>query len=280
MTEKVDVICIDCSKQFSLTKYLVNIHINRHGGCLCRSCSQKRQYAAGTRVSKIAEYNRAQKGKTLEERLGKQKAVEVREKLSRKLSGDNNPNYQGKYSKFEAAHEAKKGKTFEEYYGEERARVLRQKISRATSGSNNPMYGKSPSKLSGSGLKGYFKNVFFRSYLELSYLIQLDKLHVKVESAETTKFTVLYKLDNVNRTYKPDFYLPDTNEVIEIKWSRLAQTKKVQIQASFAQSQFDNYKILTEHDIQLSTLDEIKMYIEHGILNIVKYSKSFKQLEG
>lgn len=280
MRQKVNVVCADCSKLFDIATYLIPRHESKYGGTLCRSCIQRRHYASGIRVSKMAEYNKAQKGKTLEERLGIQKATEVKQKLSEKFSGSLNPNYGGRYSKFEAAHEAKKGKTFEEYYGEERAKELKQKISRATSGANNPMYGRSPSKLSGSGLKGYYKSIFFRSYLELSYLIQLDKNNIKVESAETDNFRVTYKLNGIDKTYKPDFYLPETDEVIEIKWSRFAQTDTVKTQVQFAQKQFSNYKIITEYDIRLVSLEEIKTYIEQGILNIVRYSKYFKQLEG
>lgn len=123
-------------------------------------------------------------------------------------------------------------------------------------------------------------NLEYSEYLRLNVFLWYFINNIKVESAETDSFRVAYKLNGIDKTYKPDFYLPETNEVIEIKWSRLAQTNTVKTQAQFAQKQFSNYKIMTEHDIQLVSLDEIKTYIEQGILNIVRYSKYFKQLEG
>ena len=275
----MQVKCNDCGKEFDLKDYLVSKHLSKYGGVLCRSCIQRRQYKEGKRSSKIGTYNKSQRGKTLEERLGKEKANSMKQKLSERLSGKLNPNYGGKYSKFEKAHQQQKGKTLEQWLGEEKANLMKQKISIATSGENNPMYGKSPSKLSGSGLKGYYKNIYFRSFLELSYLVQLDKNDIKVESAETEKFLVHYEFNGVNKTYKPDYYLVDTDEVIEIKWHRLLSSSIVQIKKIAALKQFNNYKIVTENEIDLLSLEDMKFLINQGILKIIRYSKYFKQLE-
>lgn len=274
-----ETICIDCKKLLNISDYLIAKHKLKYNGTLCRSCMQKRQYAEGKRHSHFVEYNASCKGKTLEERLGKEKASLLKQKLSESLSGNLNPNFGGLYNKLEKAHELQKGKTLEEWLGKEKADRMKQKLSIATTGENNPMYSKSPSKLSGTGLKGYYKNIFFRSFLELSYLVQLDKHNIRVESAETDSFLVNYKFNGVNRTYKPDYYLIDSNEVIEIKWSRLLLSNITQIKAAAATKRFDNYKILTENDIQLLSLEDFKSYINQGILKIIKYSKYFKQLE-
>jgi hypothetical protein len=241
-----------------LSTAIQDVHKAKYGKCLCRSCIQRLHYKNGIRKSCFSEYNKSNKGKSLEERLGIEGATACRLKLSIKTSGKNNPNYGGKYSKFEKSHDARRGKTYEESLGKEKAARLRKKLSIATSGKNNPMYGKPSPKNSGKGLHGMYKGMYFRSLLELSYMKYLHDNSIRFISAESKRFRVEYTLDNVSRTYHPDYYLVDSDTVVEIKPVALINTYANKAKFEAATVAFKgNFKVLTERDFNKLTVDEV-----------------------
>ena len=69
-------------------------------------------------------------------------------------------------------------------------------------------------KMGSRGYQGYYKNFFFRSFLELSFLIQNKIFLEEIKSAEKD-INIKYRYKNVNKTYKPDFIWK--NEIIEVK---------------------------------------------------------------
>lgn len=88
----------------------------------------------------------------------------------------------------------------------------KKKLSKRMTGSNNPMYGIPPSVNSKFGNFSYYSNYTFRSSYEAIFAIWLlyNKINFEYES-------VKLKYIDENRTYTPDFYLPDDNLLIEIK---------------------------------------------------------------
>jgi hypothetical protein len=135
------------------------------------------------------------KDKTNEEYYGVEKAKEISKKISYTLSKyfDNNKHPQ-------------KGKTFEEMYGVERAKELKRKSSEMmiVKLKNNDIY------------KNGFRedlNKYFRSKFEANYARFLNYMDIKWEF-ETDK--CVFKLNN-GRRYVCDFYLPETDEYIELK---------------------------------------------------------------
>lgn len=68
--------------------------------------------------------------------------------------------------------------------------------------------------LCGKGRRGYYKGYYCQSSWELAYVIY--QLEHGVEIVRNDK-GFPYILDGVKRTYFPDFYLPTTEEYIEIK---------------------------------------------------------------
>jgi hypothetical protein len=142
---------------------------------------------------------------------------EFKQKISKITSGSNNPNYGvSNYSRW-----LKK-------YGKEEADIrleeFKQKISKVTSGENNPMYGKPPPKGSGVGWKGWYKNHFFRSLRELTYILTMEENNIKWISAENIRIKYKCPLGN-DRTYSPDFLVG--SKLIEIKPIRLHDTPLV-----------------------------------------------------
>ena len=74
-------------------------------------------------------------------------------------------------------------------------------------GKNNPAYGKS------YGTKRIiYKGIKFRSSWEVKYVKYLDKNGIKWEYEPK-----VFKIENLNTHYTPDFYLPDLDKYVEIK---------------------------------------------------------------
>jgi hypothetical protein len=72
--------------------------------------------------------------------------------------------------------------------------------------------------------QGVYKKIFFRSLMELSFIIDNEFSH-KVESAEESH-KIKYRFDNKIRMYHPDFIL-DNNKIVEIKPKHLIEDRKV-----------------------------------------------------
>lgn len=65
------------------------------------------------------------------------------------------------------------------------------------------------------GYQGNFKNIHFRSLLELSYMITLDRLNIKWESGEEIRLKIQYEFEGI-RSYFPDLIIDD-KYLVEIK---------------------------------------------------------------
>jgi hypothetical protein len=80
-------------------------------------------------------------------------------------------------------------------------------------GKDNPSYGKVPIN-SGRSYKGWYKGLFFRSSLELLFILDFESRTARLPlSAEGAAFRVKYR----DKTYCPDFFDPVTRTVFEIK---------------------------------------------------------------
>lgn len=92
--------------------------------------------------------------------------------------------------------------------------------SRPRNGKFNSMYGKSPSKSSGNGVKGwvmvYGNKLFFRSSLELKIFLHLENHDIKFLPSH---HRIKYSYQNSEKTYLPDIVIGNT--IHEIKPSKL-----------------------------------------------------------
>jgi len=208
------------------------------------------------------------KGKTLEEKCGIKKAKIIKKQLSENNSGKNNPNYGGLYR---GTRIIIKNKTYEEIFGKEKAKEIKLKLSQNNRGNGNPMYGKPSPKKSGNGWSGYYEGHYFRSLLELSYLKYLLDNNINFENGEKKEYIIEYKLNKINRTYHPDFYLIDTNELIELKPRKLVNSYINKFKFKSAYKKFGNkFKILTQEDIKILSIEEIKELIKNKKINFDK----------
>ena len=192
--------------------------------------------------------------------------------MSNATSGKNNPMY-GKtvYNSWLT----KYGKKI----ADEKLINLKKKISKSTSGKNNPMYGKSSPKGSGNGWSGWYKNFYFRSLLELSYLINvIERFKFKWISAEKKKYRIKYKdSNNVEKTYVADFILND-KYMIEIKPKKLMKTKS-NLEKFSAAKRFckDNdliFKVIEPKKLDKKIIDNL--YKNNLIKFIKKYDERYK----
>lgn len=186
---------------------------------ICQSCRAKER---ANRPEEREANSERQRGKRMGKDnhfYGKKHSNEAKELIRRKRAeqiipkGNDNPLF---------------GKTLEEIVGKEKANEMKSKKSKMYSGSGNPMYGKPAPQGSGNGWSGWYNGWFFRSILELSYMIKvIERYNMKWENGEDRKHTISYiDKDGIVRNYHPDFII-NNKYVVEIKPTKLMKTLKV-----------------------------------------------------
>ena len=127
-------------------------------------------------------------------------------------------------------------------------------------------------------LQGSLYGIRFDSSYELSYLIYCLHNNIVIERA---KYCIPYYIDNTQRFYYPDFYLPNKQMVVEIKctWYKPEATQaKQQYAIPFLAKEEKQYKLYSKQDlidmgVQLisskNMLNNIKQ--QYGDALILKY---------
>ena len=239
-------ICKNCKKEF---------HSNIKNRIFCsKKCSNsgKNNPMYGKKHTneskkKNSESNKANITKELKEKHSK-RSKQWHKEHPNAYRGENNPMYGRDMS----------GKN-NGMYGKHLTKEHKNALSKRFSGKGNPMYGRPAPQGAGNGWSGWYKNMYFRSILELSYMVHFEKNNIKFISAE--KMRIPYKFMSKDRTYSPDFYLPDTDTVIECKYKKLIKSKNNIAKFEAAILFFKNFKIMTEEDVKLLKKDDImKLY--------------------
>lgn len=101
-----------------------------------------------------------------------------------------------------------------------------------STGENNAMYGKPSPAGSGNGWKGWYRDHYFRSFRELTFLIQAERDSVAWTPGE--KVSIPYVFEGSERTYRPDFLIG--TRMIELKPERLIKSPAVQAKAEAARA--------------------------------------------
>lgn len=206
--------------------------------------------------------------------LHKIKQEEYKKFLSNLVSGEKNPRF-GRGSLYDI---------WLEKYGENEAKKrdeeYKKKISLKSSGENNGMYGKPSPQGSGNGWSGWYKNWFFRSIHELSYMINvIEKENAKWESAETKKYKIQYfNIKGEKRNYFPDFLIND-KKIIEIKPERLKKTISVLLKAEAAKEfcEKNNFEFEIVSPKLLTSEEILSLYFNKEIKFTDKYEEKFKK---
>jgi len=270
------------------------LHHTNEGNCktaiknnvLCRSCTTKKQikdngnpmqgrslysvwiekYGLKVANEKLKDYGNNRKGKKLNFKLP------VNER--KYLRGENHKNFNKSLDQVLL-------EKYGEVEGQRRIDIKRQKMSKKMRGQGNPMYGKPSPQGSGNGWSGWYKNYYFRSLLELSYLKYLLDNNIKFETAETKKYQIKYydTMREQEANYYPDFYLIDSEEIIEIKPKKLLNARKNIDKYKAAKKLYKKkFKILTEENLIKISDNEIKELHNNGSLKFIdRYEQKFLQ---
>ena len=193
---------------------------------------------------------------------------EFRKKQSINTSGENNPMY-GKcvYDRWLE----KYGKEI----ADEKNNNMKIKLSEKRSGENNPMYGKPSPIGSGNGWSGWYKNYYFRSLTELSFILNvIERFGFTFESGEKKKYKIQYLENDIKRSYFPDFVL-NNKYIVECKPKKLQELKtnilKKESAIKFCEKNGYIYKII---DVLFSLdFEKIKTLYENGDIIFTEKSK-------
>jgi len=190
------------------------------------------------------------------------KTDEFRKKISKVTSGKNNPMF-GKsvYDVWLFKH----GKEI----ADEKLTEYKKKQSFINSGERNSMYGKPAPKNSGNGICGWYKGWFFRSLLELSYMIfVIERFNLNWDNGEYDKYRISYVQDDVTKNYFPDFIINE-KYVVECKPKRLWSTTKNLLKFESAKKYCEeNDYIFKVRDIPKLKKPELLSLIDSGLVEL------------
>jgi len=188
------------------------------------------------------------------------KTEEFRKKISSLTIGENNPMY---------------GKSFYDIWVQKYGKVIadekmleyKKKQSINNSGEKNNMYGKPSPINSGNGICGWYKDWFFRSLLELSYMIYvIERFNLSWENGESEKYKIPYEIDGIHRNYFPDFVI-NKKYIIECKPKKLNLIKVNKSKFEYAKKYCnENGYIFKTRDIPKIKKDDLIILIKNDLV--------------
>ena len=238
----------------------------------CKSC---KNICNIDTINRCKMYAAKQKGKTYEELYGDITANKIREKISIFSKTMDKTNFLAAQKIYNDGRKGKKHKTYEEMWGKKAADHRKFLQSQKWLGDKNPMFGKPSPKKSGAGICGWYKNWYFRSLMELSFMINyIEKNNVEWQNAENREYMVQYThYTGRDRNYFADFIL-NGNLMAEVKPRKLSTTPLVTLKKEaaikFCQERGMEYKIFTERDFVKLTQEELKVLIEENKIKLLK----------
>jgi len=260
--------CDKCDAEFDLRYEKIQKH-EKQGLHLCESCL--RSYVMSNRSTET-------KQKLSNSLKGKPKSLTHRKNLSLSISGEKHPQFgkhewRGKNQNYNKHLENWKGKTFNEIFGIEKSKSISEKLSFSRMGEKNPMFGKPSPTGSGNGWSGWFKEKYFRSLLELSFMIQ----NPFATSAEGIRIPYINH-EGLLRNYFPDFSIGEL--VIEVKPKKLISTINNRKKFEAARKLFgDKFQVMTEEDTIQLTFDDLRLLIDSGDVKFIdRYQTKYEAL--
>jgi len=172
-------------------------------------------------------------------------------------------------------------KIWVEKYGKEIAdeKLLeyKKKQSENNRGEKCYWFGKTPPFGSGNGWSGWYKGWYFRSLIELSYVINvIEKYNLNWKTGESKEYKITFEHKGKTKNYFPDFIIND-KYMVECKprklwFTEIVSKKKIEAE-KFCERRGLIYKL---RDVKKLTDDEIFNLYESGeIVWIERYKEKF-----
>jgi len=158
---------------------------------------------------------------------------------------------------------------------------FKNKQSFNNSGTKNSMYGKPSPKGSGNGWSGWYKGWFFRSIIELSYMINvIERFNLKWENGELNKYKIPYiDENNLQKNYFPDFVI-NNKYIVECKpknlWNSNRNLLKKQFALKFCNENGFIYKVVDCKKLKVN--ETIKLYLDGKIKFTNKYKEKIDEM--
>ncbi len=161
---------------------------------------------------------------TLEKMRGRKRTIEWCQEQSKRMVGEGNP-------------------MFGKHFSPETIEKMRLSAKDKHAGKNNPMYGKTTHSRGEWYTLPNGNKIWLRSSFEMRVAKILTERNIRWEYEP-----IAFPLENIEKTYRPDFYLPDYDLWLEVKgWMRPSAQEK--IDAFFIQYPDKNLTVLFEKDI-------------------------------
>jgi len=152
----------------------------------------------------------------------------------------------------------------------------KNKQSKNNLGEKNSMFGKPSPNGSGNGWSGWYNGWFFRSILELSYMINvIEKYNIPWKNAECDEYSIDYiDYKGSKRTYRADFIIAE-KYLVELKPKKLWESELVKLKSNaakdFCSSNNMIYKI---REVPKISNDEFLGLIKEGKVKLTdRYEK-------
>lgn len=108
------------------------------------------------------------------------------------------------------------------------------------------------------------KDIYYRSSYELDFALKLDKQKILYE-VESLRIEYYDSQKNKNRIAIPDFYLPETNTIVEIKSSWTLDVINMLDKVKVYEDNGYNFKLILEHkDVDIYSLINEPRYKANG----------------
>lgn len=125
-------------------------------------------------------------------------------------------------------------------------------------GNKNGMWGRVPGKGAGNGVSGHYKNFYFRSTSEYFFIKKMELCGETIQALDDGVKSVMRILLSSGGTYTPDFYIPRTRTLVDVK--NQYSLKKVKNILS------DIKEFCDSHGMNFETVDERELDCDWSLL--------------
>jgi hypothetical protein len=266
--------CKECGKIINFTQratYRTSLKRSKNPG-LCSSCVKK--------GDRNPFFDKKHTKESMDKMIETSKNSEGRKKYYEKIKSEEYRKYLSEWMKENSPMRGKSQyKIWVEKYGVEIANQKKKewasKVGRK--GEKSYWFGKTPPYGSGNGWSGWYKGWYFRSLIELTYMVNvIENYSLNWKTGESKEYKITFEYKGNLKNYFPDFIIND-KYMIECKPKNLWKTDLI-IHKKIAAEDFckKNNLIYKIRDIKILSDDEIlNLYNSGNLVWIKRYEQKF-----